>query len=116
MNRRNFIRFTMGALGSAMGISALKADVLSGVSGEMPKPSEELGWDCASKGTEGTVTELDESDLIKMISELSEELDKADVPKNNRYLADPYTGEIIHFENLVDPLTRKPLRIRRHNG
>lgn len=58
MDRRDFIKCTMGTLGSAMGISTVKADVLQGVSGEMPKPPVEIDWDCAAKGTEGTVVEI----------------------------------------------------------
>ena len=89
MKRRDFLKITMGAFGSAMGIAVAKADVLQGVSQEMPKPAEPVTFGPCS-ATHGTPTEFSgviDSDILKAISEMQRTLDNADVPITGRFVA-----------------------------
>jgi len=79
MKRRNFLKYTMGAMGSAMGIAAAKADVLQGVSQELPKPAEPTSFGPCD-ATHGTVSKFKgvDDEMLQMLVDAKKTLDEND--------------------------------------
>ena len=98
MKRRNFLKITMGTLGSAMGIAAVKADVI-GPDITMPTPPEPF----------------EPCGAIKPWYFNPEHSSKLIQPKESFIGVDLASGpdETVYFENLIDPMTMKPIRMKR---
>lgn len=105
MKRRDFLKFLAVTPVVAALPALAKADTIT------------VGIDLALPGADKTVITdfkpIWSEKLLTEIANAGKTLDRMDIPTTDRYVVPAGTGEVVHFENLIDPKTFKRVRMRR---
>ena len=106
MKRRDFLKITMGTMGSAMGISAVQAN-------RKPLPiAIDMAINSPTHGTASEFKGIDEG-MLQEITNIGHMMDRMNIPTGDRYVCNANTGEIVYFKNLINPKTMKALSVKR---
>ena len=122
MKRRNFLKIF-----AAVPLIPIltKAEALPGI--DITPPPVDINIGCGVKGTEGKeavfygesipsmlkAAQDDKNAMMREIANIGKMMDKQDIPTEGRYVCNANTGEIVSFDNLIDPKTFKNIRVKR---